>query len=253
MASAQTLSSASEELHMLSHQVGAARPRRSEAARGLEQENRTLREQLPRHTTKTGRPACREGCSLNRIAGSARSRGNRLAPPLRPVEARLRSSSEDSRRDREIWSVISPIRHDAPRPRRGRTVCPTSRRAASGWRRNSRRRDARRRRRRACCKTSRERDRPDEARRLHRASQSSRGAACCASAAAPVSSIKYRSVVERCAMASSHRNSGLKQRGPIAITARERRRRDLPSGNVSHAAYYVVKRYCKQHGNRASC
>jgi Uncharacterized protein conserved in bacteria (DUF2325) len=53
MASAQTLSTASEELHMLSHQVGAASRADLKRLAELDQENRMLRDQLARYTSKT--------------------------------------------------------------------------------------------------------------------------------------------------------------------------------------------------------
>ena len=53
MASSQTLSTASEELHMLSHQVGAASRADLKRLAELEQEKRTLRDELARYTSKT--------------------------------------------------------------------------------------------------------------------------------------------------------------------------------------------------------
>ncbi len=248
MTSAHTLVRATEELHMLSHQVGAASRADLQRLVQLEQENRALKEQLQRlggrasaqlaekdvliHTLEARAAeaaAARARCEhvearLREFEGSAaisdlRQRAHEQARRAERAEARASELSEAAARCERLERALSDARHEA--------------RSAQSLLAALRAEDAR----------------PMEPcpRASCPAELAGRCVLCVGGRAGLVE--QYRVLVEHCRGEFAYHDGGLEN-------SMARLQAFLASadavicltGNVSHGAYYVVKRHCKQHG-----
>ena len=248
MASSQTLSTASEELHMLSHQVGAASRADLKRLAELEQENRTLRDQLARYTSKTAAQLAEKDALIGSLearaaeATAARRRCEQAEARLRALENAAvmleleRRLVDQTRRAQRAEARAADLADVQARCERLEAELAEARRQAQAAENMLQ-------------SVLDERDRAEEAPAPPpcMAELAGRCVLCVGGRTGLVD--QYRSVVERCHGEFAHHDGGFENNvGRLQSLLASADAVICQSGNVSHAAYYVVKRYCKQHG-----
>lgn len=248
MASERTLCTAGEELHMLSHQAGASNRADLQRLAELERENKTLREQLQRHVSKSaGQLAQKDAliAALEQCAADAVHAVRRLGE----AETRVRELEDDGALEEAQRRLAAECSRAQRAEERAARLAQTESRCAHLERAL------------------------DEARSdgeaAERALQAALAQISCGGEAASragcatdlsgrcvlyvggrMGSIdQYRLLVEQCRGRFLHHDGGLEnnlKRLQALLASADAV--VCAAGNVSHAAYHAVKRYCKQDG-----
>ncbi|MEW5863199.1 MAG: DUF2325 domain-containing protein [Pseudomonadota bacterium] len=248
LASECTLAAAGEELHMLLHQAGASRCADLRRLAELERENERLREQLQRQSGKSAEQLARKDAliaALERRAADAAAAALRLQEAQRRIRE-LEDNGALARAERAL--AAESLRAQRAEERAARIAeiearCAQLERALAEARRE--REAAERALRGMLARLSR--DGEGAARAACAADLSGRCVLCVGGRTGLVD--QYRMLVEQCRGRFLHHDGGLENnlRRLQALLASA----DAvvcAAGNVSHAAYYAVKRFCKQDG-----
>lgn len=244
-----TLCTAGEELHMLSHQVGASNRADLQRLAALERDIESLRAQLQRHVSKSAAQIAQK----DTLIAALETRAAEAAAALRradQAEARVRELEDEG----TVANVQRLLAHELQRAQRAEQR--TQELAGADVR---------------CARLERElanaRRECEAAECMLHSILAQRASAGVASAAATARTADldgryvlcvggrtaliehYRLLVEHCHGEFLHHDGGLENnlRRLQALLASA----DAvvcAAGNVSHAAYHVVKRYCKQNG-----
>jgi hypothetical protein len=244
-ASAGTLAVASEELHMLSHQIGAASRADLRRLAELEQEARTLREQLQRHAARNAAELAEKDALIVGLearaaeSGAAHRRAEHAEARVRALEdtgtvARLKTDfAAETRRAERAEARAADFAETKAR-------CDALERALSDA---VAQRDAAERMLRNLLA---ERDCDQDAATCP-ANLDGRCVLCVGGRTRLVE--QYRTLVEQSRGQFIYHDGGLENNvGRLQTLLASADAVICQAGNVSHGAYYVVKRYCKQNG-----
>jgi hypothetical protein len=247
-ASPHTLSTAGEELHMLSHQVGASSRADLRRLAELEQENRTLKEQLQRLGGRTSAQLAEKDALINALEARV-SEAAAAHRRCEHAEARLRELEGCAAITQLQMKLDAQMRRAQRAEARAAELAEASERCERLERALA---DARHEAQAA--ESTLESVGAQQSRSHEAAAQppcgavlAGRGVLCVGGRASLVE--QYRSLVERCHGEFVHHDGGMET--SVARLQALLAAADVViclTGNVSHAAYYVVKRHCKQHG-----
>lgn len=248
MASERTLCTAGEELHMLSHQAGASNRADLQRLAELERENECLREQLRRQCSKSAEQLAHKDAliaALEQPAADASGAERRLGE----AETRVRELEDDGALEEAQRRLTAECSRAQRAEARAARLAQTESRCAHLER--------------ALAEARREREAAERAlqgilARISRDGEVAARAACATDLSGRcvlyvggrMGSIdQYRLLVEQCRGQFLHHDGGLEnnlKRLQALLASADAV--VCAAGNVSHGAYYVVKRYCKQDG-----
>lgn len=246
--SEQTLCTAEEELHMLSHQVGAANRADLQRLDELERENKALREHLQRQTSKTAEQIGHKDALITaleaRVSDSAATQRR-----CEQAEARLRKL-EDTGAVAELQRRLEAesLRARRAEARAGSLAGADARCASLERELVNGKRDCEA----AECMLQSvlaERSGIGEA-PAHTAPATDLDGRCvlCVGGRTGLSE-QYRLIVEHCRGQFIHHDGGLEDNSRrLQALLASADAVVCAAGSVSHGAYYAVKRYCKQNG-----
>lgn len=248
MASERTLCRAGEELHMLSHQVGASNRADLRRLAELGRENESLREQLQRHVNKSaGQLAQKDAliAALDTRAAEAAAAYRRCEQ----TEARLREL-EDKGAVAELQRLVAveSRRTQRAEARAGELADADTRCARLERELANARHECEAAERMLQCVLA-ERSSADGAlaHTTRAADLDGRCVLCVGGRTGLVE--QYRLLVEHCRGEFIHHDGGLEDNSRrLQALLASADAVVCAAGNVSHGAYYVVKRYCKQNG-----
>lgn len=248
MASEQTLCTAGEELHMLSHQMGASNRADLQRLAEFERENQSLKDQLQRHMSKSAGQIAQKDALITaletRVAEAAAAYRR-----CEQTEARLREL-EDKGAVAELQRLVAAESRRAQRAaERAGELAGAAARCVRLERELA---HARRECEAAECMLQSvlaQRSSADGA-PPHTTGAADFDGRCVLCVGGRTGLVEqYRLLVEHCGGEFLHHDGGLEDNSRrLQALLASAAAMVCVAGNISHGAYYAVKRYCKQNG-----